>query len=73
MKVLYDRVSERLQEIGMSWGQLEELVEQKTGLFVGLDYIKGRLKKRKRIPRKLFHAVAEIIGEEIVYGKRKFD
>ena len=66
---LYDRVNERLQEIGMSWGQLEELVEQKTDLFVRPGYIKRRLKNRKRIPTKMFHALAEIVGKEIVYVK----
>ena len=73
MDRLYDRVSARLQEMGMRWSDLEELIEKKTGIFVGDGFVKQRIKKGRRISRKKFRAMAESVGEDVVYGKRIFN
>ena len=67
MERLYDRVSARLQKMGMSWSELEDLIEKKTGIFVGDGYIKNQIKNGRRISRVKFRAMAEIVGKEIVY------
>lgn len=69
MERLYDRVSARLQEMGISWSELEDLVEKKTGIFVGNGFIKKRIKNGRRISQVKFRAMAEIVGEEIVWQK----
>lgn len=73
MERLYDRVSARLQEMGMSWAELEDLIEKKTRIFVGYGYIKKQIKNGCRISRKKFRAIAEIVGEDVVYGKRIYE
>ena len=69
MERLYDRVSARLQEMGISWSELEDLVEKKTGIVVGNGFIKKRIKNGRRISQVKFRAMAEIVGEEIVWQK----
>ena len=66
----YARISERLRELGMSWADLEELVEAKTGIPVGYGYIKRQVKKGYSLSWKKRQAMVEILGEEVVYGKR---
>ena len=70
---LYERLNRRLREMHMSWGQLEERVEQTANVFVRVGYIKNSFKKRRRIPRKMFNAVMKICGEETVCGNRTQD
>ena len=67
---LYERVSARLHESGMSWADLEDLIEEKTGIIVGAGFIERQIKNGHRISRKKFQAMAEIVGEDVVYGKR---
>ena len=65
LPLLDQRVYARLKETGMTIGELEALVEEKSGMFLKKGYLKKNLCRGRWLHKRVYVAIKEFLGEPV--------
>lgn len=63
------RVFARLKDKGMTLGELEQRMEEETGMFLKLGYLDKHLRRNQRLHHCVYVAIKDFLGEPVRYRK----
>lgn len=63
------RVFAQLKDKGMTLGELEQQMENETGMFLKLGYLDKRLRGKKRLHPRIYASIKDFLGEPVRYRK----